>query len=167
MINHYGHINMWGISISYRFGALAPRTLLTYTDNPNLNLGWLRYISSSTLLPFLQNPDFMKDNVPTLGFYGKFAPAVQIYSCRGSVYWAGKAFFILSVMPEDDPFCPSNDNFDPLNKVMINVNVYNMFQPGSHLLITHSPYIGSPVMCSCCHFPLLPAWQKLSLPDSS
>ncbi len=160
MFNRDGHMNMWGRSISYRFGAIAPLPLLTYTDNPNVNLGWLRYISSSTLLQFLQNPDFMEDNVPTLGFYGKFAPAVQIYSCRGSVYWAGKAFFILSVMPEDDPFWHSKENIDPWNKELKKGNVYNKFQPGSNLLITNYPNSGSSEMRSWCHESVASDWQK-------
>lgn len=63
----------------------------------------------------LQNPDFLEDNVPTLGFYGTFAPAVQIYSCRGSVYWCGKAFLSL-LLPADNPFWTAVENNGPWEK---------------------------------------------------
>lgn len=57
-----------------------------WLNDPSINYGWMRRIASSTLLQFLENPALMEDRVPTLGFYGAFEPAVQIYSCRGSVY---------------------------------------------------------------------------------
>ena len=160
MFNEEGHMNMWGRSIAYRFGAVAPLPLLSFAENANANLGWLRYISSSTILQFLQNPDFLEDNVPTLGFYGKFAPAVQIYSCRGSVYWAGKAFFILSVLPEENEFWHAKENNDPWKKELKKNNVYNKFQEGSNLMITNYPNSGSSEMRSWCHETVAGDWQK-------
>ena len=102
MFNAEGRMNMWGRSIPYRFGAVVPLALLGYQDNADINYGWMRRIASSTLLQFLQHPALLEDNVPTLGFYGPFEPAVQIYSCRGSVYWCGKAFLAL-LLPADNP----------------------------------------------------------------
>jgi len=54
----------------------------------------------------------MKDGVPTLGFYGVFDPATQPYSCRGSVYWMGKAFLSL-LLPEDNEFWQAKENDGP------------------------------------------------------
>lgn len=83
-------MNMYGRSITYRIAAAVPFPLMGWLNDPSINYGWMRRIASSTLLQFLENPALMEDRVPTLGFYGAFEPAVQIYSCRGSVYWMGK-----------------------------------------------------------------------------
>ena len=92
MFSRNGEMIMWGRSISYRIGATIPFPLMGFEeDKKEVNFGWMRRISSGVMQQFLQNPEFMKDNVPTLGFYGAFEPAVQSYSCRGSVYWMGKA----------------------------------------------------------------------------
>ena len=87
MFSRDGKMNMWGRSICYRFAATAPLSLWEYDKSGDVNYGWIRRIASSTLLQFLENPKFLEEGVPTMGFYGPFAPAVQIYSCRGSVYW--------------------------------------------------------------------------------
>ena len=50
-----------------------------------------------------------------MGFYGPFAPAVQIYSCRGSVYWCGKAFLSL-LLPENSDFWSATENNGPWDK---------------------------------------------------
>ena len=160
MFSKDGKMNMWGRSIAYRFGAIAPLTLLSFVDDENVNLGWLRYISSSTILQFIQNPEFMKDNVPTLGFYGEFGPAVQIYSCRGSVYWSGKAFFMLALLDENNKFWSAKENNEPWKKELKKDNVYNKFQPGSNLLITDYPNSGAAEMRSWCHETVAGDWQK-------
>lgn len=159
MFNRDGKMNMWGRSISYRFGAVAPLAMLGYTENPKINYGWLRRISSSTMLQFLQNPDFLEDNVPTLGFYGPFEPAVQIYSCRGSVYWCGKAFLALT-LPEDNPFWSATENNEPWETEMKKGGVYNNFQKMSTLLITNYPNSGASEMRSWCHEKVADDWQK-------
>lgn len=80
-----------------------------------MNYGWMRRIASSTLLQFLERPEFLEDGVPTMGFYGPFAPAVQIYSCRGSVYWCGKAFLSL-LLPENSNYWSATENNGPWEK---------------------------------------------------
>src|SRR5690606_14540679 len=90
LFSRNGEMIMWGRSISYRMGAAVPFPLLGLLNDPSINYGWMRRIASGTLLQFLQNPDFLSDGIPNLGFYGAFDPAVQEYSCRGSVYWLGK-----------------------------------------------------------------------------
>ena len=140
-------------------GAVVPLALLSYQKDPSVNYGWMRRIASATLLQFLQNPDFLEDNVPTMGFYGPFAPAVQIYSCRGSVYWCGKAFLSL-LLPADDPFWTAKENNGPWEKEFKKNHVYNKFQPATNLLITDYPNCGGAEMRSWCHETVANDWQK-------
>lgn len=159
MFNAEGRMNMWGRSIPYRFGAVVPLALLGYQDNADINYGWMRRIASSTLLQFLQHPALLEENVPTLGFYGPFEPAVQIYSCRGSVYWCGKAFLAL-LLPADNPFWTAKENNGPWDKEFKNNKVYNKFQPATNLLITDYPNVGGSEMRSWCHETVAKDWQK-------
>ena len=159
MFNAEGRMNMWGRSIPYRFGAVVPLALLGYQDNADINYGWMRRIASSTLLQFLQHPALLEDNVPTLGFYGPFEPAVQIYSCRGSVYWCGKAFLAL-LLPADNPFWTAKENNGPWDKEFKNNKVYNKFQSATNLLITDYPNVGGSEMRSWCHETVAKDWQK-------
>lgn len=158
--NEQGQMNMWGRSIAYRFGAVAPLALTGYLNDPNkLNYGWMRRIASSSMLQFLENPSFMEDRVPTLGFYGAFEPAVQVYSCRGSVYWLGKAFMALQ-LPSDNIFWTAKENNGAWDNELKEDHVYNKFQPGSNLLITNYPNSGASEIRSWCHETMAKDWQK-------
>lgn len=159
MFSADGRMNMWGRSIPYRFASVIPLALLGYGNYSDVNYGWMRRIASSTLLQFLQNPNFLEDNVPTLGFYGVFEPAVQIYSCRGSVYWCGKAFLSL-LLPTDNPFWTAQENNGPWDDEFKKDSVYNKFQPATNLLITDYPNIGGAEMRSWCHETVAGDWQK-------
>ena len=159
MFNAEGKMNMWGRSIPYRFGAVVPLALLGYQTEKDINFGWMRRIASSTLLQFIQNPNLLEDNVPTLGFYGPFEPAVQIYSCRGSVYWCAKAFLSL-LLPADNPFWTAKENNGPWDKEFKKDHVYNKFQPATNLLITDYPNVGGSEMRSWCHETVAKDWQK-------
>ena len=159
MFNAEGRMNMWGRSIPYRFGAVVPLALLGYQNDPTINYGWMRRIASSTLLQFVQNPDFLEDNVPTLGFYGPFEPAVQIYSCRASVYWCAKAFLAL-LIPADNPFWTAKENEGPWGDTFKKNHVYNKFQPATNLMITDYPNVGGSEMRSWCHETVANDWQK-------
>lgn len=159
MFNAEGKMNMWGRSIPYRFGAVVPLALLGYQTDKDVNFGWMRRIASSTLLQFIQNPNLLEDNVPTLGFYGPFEPAVQIYSCRGSVYWCAKAFLSL-LLPADNPFWTAKENNGPWDKEFKKDHVYNKFQPATNLLITDYPNVGGSEMRSWCHETVAKDWQK-------
>lgn len=154
-----GQMNMWGRSICYRFAASAPLALLEWNPESRVDFGWMRRIASSTLLQFMQNPDFIEDGVPTMGFYGPFAPCVQIYSCRGSVYWLGKAFFAL-YLPKTARFWTDKENNGPWKNELKIGNVYNRFCPGSNLLITDYPNSGSAEVRSWCHETVAKDWQK-------
>lgn len=154
-----GKMNMWGRSISYRYAAATVFPLMAFEKDQNTNWGWMRRTASSTILQFFQHPDFMQDGVPTLGFYGAFEPAVQMYSCRGSVYWGGKIFLGLLV-PADSPFWTSVENEGAWENELEIGKVYNKFQPGSDLLITNYPNIGASEVRSWCHETVAGDWQK-------
>lgn len=153
-----GKMTMYGRSISYRFGSVSPFPFMGEYGGNDANVGWLRNISSSTILQFLQHPEFLKDSVPTLGFYGAFEPAVQIYSCRGSVYWMGKAFLGL-LLPADDPFWLAKENQGPWADYKKD-SVYNKYTSGSNILITNYPEIGASEIRAWCHEKVKDDWQK-------
>lgn len=144
-----GKMIMWGRSMSYRIGSVAPFPLMGFENDPSINYGWMRRISSSVMLQFLQHPEFLQDNVPTLGFYGAFEPAVQPYSCRGSAYWMGKAFVALMI-PEDNPFWTATENEGAWEKELKKGKVYNKYQDSSHILITDYPNIGASEIRAWC-----------------
>lgn len=154
-----GRMNMWGRSICYRFAAVTPLPLLEYAGFDDVNYGWMRHIASASLLQFITNPDFMENGIPTMGFYGPFAPAVQIYSCRGSVFWIGKAFLGL-LLPENSKYWTATENEGPWKDELKPGKVYNKFQPGSTLLITNYPNSGASEMRSWCHETVAGDWQK-------
>lgn len=145
-----GKMIMWGRSMTYRIGSVAPLALTGLENDASVNYGWMRRISSGVLLQFLQHPEFLKDNVPTLGFYGAFEPAVQSYSCRGSAFWMGKAFVAL-LLPESNPFWAAVENEGPWNKELKKGQVYNKYQDSSHILITDYPNIGASEIRAWCN----------------
>lgn len=159
MFNRDGRMNMWGRSICYRFACVSPLPFLEYDCSGEVNYGWMRRIASSTLLQFMQHPDFLMDGVPTMGFYGPFAPAVQIYSCRGSVYWCGKAFLGL-LLPEDSRFWSTRENNGPWEQELLPGKVYHKFQSATNLLITNYPNCGGSEMRSWCHEKVADDWQQ-------
>ena len=154
-----GEMIMWGRSISYRTGAVVPFPLMGFQNDPNTNYGWMRRISSGVIKQFFIHPDFMKDKVPTLGFYGAFEPAVQIYSCRGSVYWMGKIFLGLLV-PDDNPFWNAKENNGDWDTKFKKDEVYNKYQGDSQILITDYPNIGASEVRAWCHEKVSSDWQK-------
>ena len=154
-----GQMNMWGRSIPYRFASVVPFSMLALCGNERPDYGWLRHISSATLLQFLQNPQFLQDRVPTMGFYGPFAPAVQIYSCRGSVYWCGKAFLAL-LLPEEHPFWSTKETEGPWANKLKPGRAYSKYQPISNLLITNYPNSGASEVRSWCHERVADDWQQ-------
>lgn len=159
MFSEEGKMNMWGRSIPYRFASVIPLAFTGYLNDAAINYGWMRRIASGTMLQFLQNPDMMEDGIPSLGYYGLFEPAVQIYSCRGSVFWMGKAFLAL-LLPEDNPFWTAKENNGPWEKELKRNNIYNKFQEGSNLLITNYPNSGASEMRSWCHESVANDWQQ-------
>ncbi|MCR8666172.1 DUF2264 domain-containing protein [Aestuariibaculum sp. M13] len=155
-----GKMIMYGRSISYRIGSIIPFPLMGLEDDKqDINFGWMRRISSGVIKQFFTHPDFMKDRVPTLGFYGAFEPAVQNYSCRGSVYWMGKAFLGLLV-PDDNPFWTATENNGAWDETFKKDKVYNTFQEASEILITDYPNSGTSEIRAWCHEKVKDDWQK-------
>lgn len=149
LFSRNGEMVMWGRSMSYRIGSAIPFALTGLENDPSINFGWMRRISSGVLLQFLQHPDFMRENIPTLGFYGAFEPAVQPYSCRGSVFWMGKAFMALMI-PEDNPFWTATENEGAWETELKKGNVYSKLQDSSNILITDYPNIGASEVRAWC-----------------
>ncbi len=154
-----GRMNMWGRSICYRFAAVTPLPLLEYAGFSDVDYGWMRHIASASLLQFITRPDFLENGIPSMGFYGPFAPAVQIYSCRGSVFWIGKAFLGL-LLPADSKYWTATETEGPWKDQLKPGKVYNKFQPGSTLLITNYPNCGGSEMRSWCHETGAGDWEK-------
>jgi hypothetical protein len=159
MFSRDGRMNMWGRSICYRFGSVTPLAMLGFLHDPGIDYGWMRRIASGVMLQFLQHPGFLEDHVPSLGFYGPFAPAVQIYSCRGSVYWCGKVFMTL-LLPDDNPFWTAEESDGAWDRELQPGRVYNKFQEGSQLLITDYPDCGGAEIRSWCHEKVADDWQQ-------
>ena len=149
-----GHMLMWGRSISYRFAAVVPFPLLGLAPAvPGTNFGWARRVASGCLLQFLQSPDFLQNNVPNLGFYGEFDPAVQAYSCRGSVYWLAKAFLGLLV-PADSPFWTATENEGAwVTPALAAGQVLNTFEAGPNLLVSNYGSLGATELRTAPHQP--------------
>lgn len=136
MFGRNGQMIMWGRSITYRFAAISPFSVAGYLNDEAINYGYLRRISSGTLLQFLRYPDLLEDRVPTLGYYGAFEPAVQGYSCRGSVYWMGKAFLSL-LLPESNFFWSAKENEGTWEVDNKKYSAKNSFLNGPKILITN------------------------------
>lgn len=158
MFSENGEMIMYGRSISYRIGAIIPFPLMGLETDSNINYGWMRRISSGVIKQFFTHPDFMEDHVPTLGFYGAFEPAVQVYSCRGSVYWMGKAFLGL-LIPDDNPFWTAPENNGAWETEFQKDKVYNKYQGASEILITDYPNIGASEIRAWCHEKVEDDWQ--------
>ena len=100
---------MWGRSNIYRNAATSSFDGNFFLDNGIMDPGWARRISSGALLQFLERDDFLWEGIPTLGFYGQFAPLVQGYSCAESPFWLGKAFMCLH-LDASHPFWTAVEN---------------------------------------------------------
>lgn len=104
-----GFTNMWGRSGIYRNAATSSFDGNLLMKNASVDPGLARRICSGSLLQFLTRDDFLYEGVPTLGFYGPFAPLLQGYSCAESPMWLAKALLCLH-LPEDHPFWTDVEN---------------------------------------------------------
>ena len=154
-----GEMIMWGRSMSYRFASTIPLALTGLQQDPSTNFGWMRRIASGALLQFLKNPNMLSEGIPTLGFYGAFEPTVQSYSCRGSVYWMGKAFLSL-LLPEQNPYWAAKENEGPWKDQFRKGQVYNKFEDSANLLITNYPNIGASEVRVWCHVKAIGAGES-------
>ncbi|HLP08496.1 MAG TPA: DUF2264 domain-containing protein [Opitutaceae bacterium] len=154
-----GKMILWGRSNSYRFASVGTFPLMGFEHRGDVNYGWMRRIASGVLLQFLTHPKFLDARVPTLGFYGPFEPAVQVYSCRGSAYWMGKVFLGLLV-PADSPFWTAVENEGSWAAEFQRGTVINTFQPASKILITDYPNSGAAEVRAWCHERVADDWQQ-------
>lgn len=141
-----GFTNMWGRSCVYRNAATSPLSENFQLKNPTADPGLARRIASGSLLQFFTHKDFLINSVPSMGFYGQFAPLVQGYSCAESAYWLGKAFLCLA-LPENHPFWTAKENngvWDSLGKNAVNETFLN----GPALCVTNHNANGSTVLRS-------------------
>ncbi|WP_232333194.1 DUF2264 domain-containing protein [Mariniflexile maritimum] len=154
MFSEDGKMIEWGRSISYRFASVSPFPLLAFyeDDLKNANWGGYRRTASGVLLQFLQHPEFMKDSIPTLGFYGVFDPATQPYSCRGSVFWMAKSFLSL-LSPEDSKFWTEKENNGVWENELKNTTTTNRFYKGAEILVTNYKNIGASEIRAWCNVP--------------
>ena len=104
-----GHTNMWGRSNIYRNAATSAFAGNLFLRKSEINPGLARRISSGSLMQFLGREDLLINGIPSLGFYGQFAPLVQGYSCAESPFWLGKAFLCL-YFDATHPFWSSAEN---------------------------------------------------------
>ncbi len=122
-----GFTNMWGRSGIYRFASCSAFDGNFLLDNPTIDPGEARRISSGALLQFLGRDDFLWNGIPTMGFYKQFSPLVQGYSCAESPFWMGKAFLCLH-LPKNHPFWTAKEKastWDNLSKHDIKETVLN------------------------------------------
>ncbi len=150
---------MWGRSICYRFAATAPLSLWEYDKSSDVNYGWIRRIASSTLLQFLENPKFLEDGVPTMGFMD-----LLLLLCRfivvGVVFTGAEKLFLVCCCRKTLTFGLLPKNNGPWDKELKKGEVYNKFQQGTNLLITNYPNSGGAEMRSWCHETVAKDWQK-------
>lgn len=104
-----GHTNMWGRSNIYRNAATGAFAGNLFLRNSKADPGLARRISSGSLMQFFGREDFLNNGIPSLGFYGQFAPLVQGYSCAESPFWLGKAFLCL-YFDKDHPFWTATEH---------------------------------------------------------
>ncbi|MBQ7781145.1 MAG: DUF2264 domain-containing protein [Lachnospiraceae bacterium] len=122
-----GFTNMWGRSNIYRNASTAAFAANMLLKNSKGNPGLARRIVAGSLMQFLSREDFLIKGVPSLGFYGQFAPLVQGYSCAESPFWLGKAFLCLC-LPETHPFWTaqeSNGSWEKLTAGQVKETVLN------------------------------------------
>ncbi|WP_242830341.1 DUF2264 domain-containing protein [Butyrivibrio sp. AE3009] len=113
-----GFTNMWGRSGIYRNAATGAFDGNLLMRESSIDPGLARRICSGSLLQFLTRDDFLWEGVPTLGFYGPFAPLLQGYSCAESPMWLAKALLCLH-FPKDHPFWTARESggtFEQLKK---------------------------------------------------
>lgn len=142
-----GKMLMWGRSITYRYGAIAPLLFSAWIDSPFVNHGWFRRLSSGALGQFLGNTAFLKQSIPTLGFYGAFEPCIQGYSCRASSFWLGKAYLGLVNSPINT-FWNQPENCGPWEGYEKD-KCYSYYSEAAKIMVTHYPEIGETEIRTC------------------
>lgn len=116
MFDEDAHVTLWGRSGIYRNAASAPYSANFLLKNPKAEPGLARRINSGALLQFITKEEVFENGVPALGFYGRFLPMIQGYSCAESPFWIANPFLCLC-FPENHPFWTKkeeNGNWDKM-----------------------------------------------------
>lgn len=127
MFDKDAFVNMWGRSIIYRNGCTAAFAGNAFLKNPGLDYGLARRVMSGALKQFLTRDDFLRDGIPTLGFYGSFSYLLQGYSCAASPYWLAKPFLSL-YFDKDHPLWGETENngiWEKLNENEVKQTILN------------------------------------------
>ena len=112
LLDREGRMPMWGRSSAYRFAVTSALVADQLLGQAAVDPGLARRLCSGCLMQFLGRNDFLRDGIPSLGFYGQFTPAVQGYSCAASPYWMGLAFMCLR-LPADHRLWAAGEPEDP------------------------------------------------------
>ncbi len=110
LFSREGHMPVWGRSVCYRFAASSPFAIAFKRSRPpKLDPGFARYLCSANLKQFVSHPEFLKNGIPSLGFYGENPALVDEYSCVASPFLSTQLFLALT-LPEDHPFWTAEEN---------------------------------------------------------
>ena len=144
LFDREGRMPMWGRSIAYRAAAVSAFAANLLLPNATASPGTARHISSGCLMQFLSREDFLEDGIPSLGFYGRFTPAIQRYSCTASPFWMGLAFLCLR-LPEDHPFWTEQGAIGPWDELK-GTEVRRTVLAGPGICLTNHAASGATVM---------------------
>ena len=112
-IDGEGAVPVFGRSMIYRFGYLAPFALALKMNALNVPKGLVKTVFNSTFKFFFSREILTDDNFLSMGFIHPCEDMLEHYSCGGSPYWAVKAFNIL-LLPEDDSFWSAGEEKLPI-----------------------------------------------------
>jgi hypothetical protein len=93
----------FGRSMLYRFAYLGPLPLGVLLGCPGMETGQARTLMNLGARFFVEKAILTDRGHLSPGYIGPRPELLEPYSCGGSPYWAGKAFSIL-LIPPDDPF---------------------------------------------------------------
>ncbi len=110
-----GSVPVFGRSMIYRFGYLAPFALALKMGALDASPGLVKTVFNSTFKFFFSKEILTDDNFLSMGFIHPCEQMLEHYSCGGSPYWAVKAFNIL-LLPEGDSFWETEEEELPIHR---------------------------------------------------
>jgi hypothetical protein len=114
-VSREGGAPIFGRSMIYRFGYLAPLVLGHYLGALHRPAGEVRSVCNQTLRYFADRPILTEDGFMGMGFITPNESILEHYSCGGSPYWAVKAFNAF-LIPEEDPFWTARETPLPIRQ---------------------------------------------------
>ncbi|MFW6251141.1 MAG: DUF2264 domain-containing protein [Alkalispirochaetaceae bacterium] len=110
-----GSAPIFGRSMIYRFGYLAPLVLGWYLGALDRPAGEVRSVCNQTLRYFAERPILTDDGFMGMGFVTPNESILEHYSCGGSPYWAVKALNAF-LIPKEDPFWTEKEETLPIKR---------------------------------------------------